>query len=120
MPDLLLDGSALRGQLTEPGELEPPARVVGALVLGGLERAQAFAKQRAKLSPDSEVELVVYPGKKSFYDFVKDPFGASERMMGLGRLRGIKDPRPLQTLAAPLRVFRRGEPLAVMPNVFLR
>ena len=29
--------------------------------LGGLERALAIAKQRAKLPPDSEVELVVYP-----------------------------------------------------------
>lgn len=88
--------------------------------LGGLERALAVAKQRAKLSPDSEVELVIYPGKKSFYDLVKDPFGASERTMGLGMLLGIKDPRPLQALTAPLRVFRKGEPLAIMPNVFVR
>jgi protease IV len=86
--------------------------------LGGLQRALAVAKQRAKLSPDSEVELVVYPGKKSFYDLVKDPFGASERTMGLGLLLGIKDPRPFQTLTAPLRVFRKGEPLTIMPNVF--
>jgi len=78
------------------------------------------AKQRAKLSPDSEVELVVFPGKKSFYDLLKDPLGASERTMGLGMLLGIKDARPLQTLTAPLRVFRRGEPLAIMPNVFVR
>jgi len=88
--------------------------------LGGLERALAVAKQRAKLSPDSEVELVVYPGKKSFYDLVKDPFGTSERMTGLGMLLGLKDARPLQTLTAPLRVFRKGEPLTIMPNVFLR
>ena len=88
--------------------------------LGGLERALAVAKQRAKLSPDSEVELVVYPGKKSFYDLVTDPLGSSERSMGLGMLLGIKDARPLQALAAPLRVFRKGEPLAIMPNVFLR
>ena len=88
--------------------------------LGGLERALAVAKQRAKLPPDSEVELVVYPGKKSFYDLVRSPFGASERATGLAMLLGIRDPRPLQSLTAPLRVFRRGEPLAIMPNVFLR
>jgi protease IV len=88
--------------------------------LGGLQRALAIAKQRAKLAPDSEVELVVYPGKKSFYDIVKNPFGASERATALGVLLGIRDPRPLQSLTAPLRVFRRGEPLAIMPNVFLR
>ena len=88
--------------------------------LGGLERALAVAKQRAKIAPDSEVELVVYPGKKSFYDLVKNPFGASERATALGVLLGIRDPRPLQSLTAPLRVFRRGEPLAIMPNVFVR
>jgi protease-4 len=88
--------------------------------LGGLERAVAMAKQRAKIAPESEVELVVYPGKKSFYDIVKNPFGASERATALGVLLGIRDPRPLQSLTAPLRVFRRGEPLAIMPNVFIR
>ncbi len=88
--------------------------------LGGLERALALAKQRAKLAPDSEVEIVVYPGRKSFYDIVKDPFGASERARALGVLLGIQDPRPLQSLAAPLQLFRRGEPLAIMPNVFVR
>jgi protease-4 len=88
--------------------------------LGGLERALALAKQRAKLAPDSEVEIVVYPGKKSFYDIVKDPFGASERARAFGVLLGIRDPRPLQSLAAPLQLFRRGEPLAIMPNVFVR
>ena len=88
--------------------------------LGGLERALALAKQRAKLAPDSEVEIVVYPGRKSFYDIVKDPFGASERARALGVLLGIRDPRPLQSLAAPLQLFRRGEPLAIMPNVFVR
>ena len=88
--------------------------------LGGLERALAVAKQRAKLAPDSEVEVVVYPGKKSFYDIVKNPFAASERATALGVLLGIRDPRPLQSLTAPLRIFRRGEPLAIMPNVFVR
>ncbi|HTG99704.1 MAG TPA: signal peptide peptidase SppA [Vicinamibacterales bacterium] len=88
--------------------------------LGGLERALAVAKQRAKLAPDSEVEIVVYPSKKSFYDIVRSPFGASDRATALAVLLGIRDPRPLQTLTAPLQVFRRGEPLAIMPNVFVR
>src|SRR3954451_16956360 len=87
--------------------------------LGGLERALAVAKQRAKLSPDSEVEIVVYPGKKSFYDIVRNPFGASDRASALALLLGLRDPRPLQSLTAPLHVFRRGETLAIMPNVFI-
>jgi protease-4 len=86
--------------------------------LGGLERALAVAKQRAKIAPDSEVEIVVYPTKKSFYDIVRNPFGASDRATALALLLGLRDPRPLQSLTAPLQVFRRGEPLAIMPNVF--
>jgi protease-4 len=88
--------------------------------LGGLERALALAKQRAKLAPDSEVELVIYPGRKSIYDLVRNPFGASDQANAVGVLLGIRDSRPLQSLTAPLRVFRRGEPLAIMPNVFVR
>jgi protease-4 len=89
--------------------------------LGGLDRALVIAKQRAKLAPDSEVELVVYPGRKSIYDLVRNPFGASDRVTSaLGALLGVADPRALQAITAPLRVFRRGEPLAIMPNIFVR
>ncbi len=88
--------------------------------LGGLDRALAIAKQRAKLPPDSEVEIVVYPGRKSIYEIVKNPFGSSERTGAFGALLGIGDRRALQTLTAPLRLFRHGEPLAIMPNVFVR
>jgi protease-4 len=88
--------------------------------LGGLDRALALAKQRAKLSPDADVELVVYPGRKSIYEIVRNPFGSSERVAALGAVLGLRDQRALQTLTAPLRLFRRGEPLAIMPNVFIR
>jgi protease-4 len=88
--------------------------------LGGLDRALVIAKQRAKLAPDAEVEVVVYPGRKSIYEIVKNPFGSSERGIALGVLLGSRDQRALQTLTAPLRLFRRGEPLAIMPNVFVR
>jgi protease-4 len=88
--------------------------------LGGLERAIALAKQRAKIPLDSEVELVVYPPKKSIYDVIRSPFGASDRATTLAALLGLNNPKVLQALAAPLQVFRRGEPLALMPNVFVR
>jgi protease-4 len=88
--------------------------------LGGLERALALAKQRAKIAQDAQVELVVYPAKKSFYEIVADPFGRSDRGATLAALLGFRHPQALQALTAPLRVFRRGEPLAIMPNVFLR
>jgi protease-4 len=85
--------------------------------LGGLDRAVSVAKQRAKIAQDAEVELVIYPPKKSFYDLFKRPFGSSDRAATLASLLGFSNPRVLQTLAAPLQVFRSGEPLALMPNV---
>ncbi|MEO6213622.1 MAG: signal peptide peptidase SppA [Vicinamibacterales bacterium] len=88
--------------------------------LGGLNRAIAIAKQRAKIDEKSEVELVVYPQRKSFLELVESPFGASGSGGMLGALLGMRDARAVQTLAAPLRLFRRGEPLALMPNVFVR
>ena len=87
--------------------------------LGGLDRAVALAKQRAKIAQDTDVELVIYPPKKSFYDIVRDPFGNADRAATLGSLLGFGNPQALQALTAPLRVFRRGEPLALMPNVFI-
>jgi protease-4 len=88
--------------------------------LGGLERALALAKQRAKLSPDAEVELIVYPPRRSIFELARNPFGASERAATLAALLGIGNPRAIQALTAPLQIFRRGEPLAIMPNVFVR
>src|SRR5207245_720679 len=54
--------------------------------LGGLDRAVALAKQRAKIAQDTEVELVIYPPKKSFYDLLRDPLGASDRAATLASL----------------------------------
>jgi protease-4 len=88
--------------------------------LGGLDRAISLAKQRSKIPQDTEVELVVYPPKKSFYDFFTNALASGDRASTLGALLGFGNPRVLQALAAPLQVFRRGEPLALMPNVFVR
>ena len=45
--------------------------------LGGLDRAIAVAKQRAKIAADSDVELVVYPPRKSFYELLSEQFCGS-------------------------------------------
>jgi hypothetical protein len=66
------------------------------------------------------VELVVYPPKKRLYESLANPFGAMGGTSILGPLLGLPDRRALHALAAPLHVFRRGEPLAIMPNVFVR
>jgi protease-4 len=88
--------------------------------LGGLERALALAKERAGIAQDAGVEIVVYPPHKSIYEIVANPFGRSSEGSTLGALLGLRDARGLQRLIAPLHVFRRGEPLALMPNVFVR
>jgi protease IV len=91
--------------------------------LGGLDRALAIAKERAKIPASSGVELVVYPPKKSFLEVVADPLGRDSnaaRFSTLSSLLGAENARALETVTAPLRLFRRGEPLAIMPNVFVR
>jgi protease IV len=88
--------------------------------LGGLDRAIALAKQRAKIAQDTEVELVIYPPKRSIYELLSDPLGSSSSSSRLASLLGFSNPKVMQALAAPLQVFRRGEPLALMPNVFVR
>jgi protease-4 len=88
--------------------------------LGGLQRALVLAKQRAKIDPNAEVEVVVYPPKKSFYEALADPLGRMDSGTILGALLGFGDPKAFQALSAPLTLFRRGEPLALMPNVFVR
>ena len=84
--------------------------------LGGLDRAVVLAKQAAGIDEKQDVELVVYPQRRSFYELVQAPFGTSEGV--LGKLLGNR--QAFQTLTAPFRFFRRGEPLALMPNVFVR
>jgi protease-4 len=86
--------------------------------LGGLMRAIAIAKERAKIAADREVEIVVYPPRKSFYELLTDPFGSRSR--GLSAFLSGPERRALSALASPLTIFRRGEPLALMPNLFSR
>ena len=88
--------------------------------IGGLQRALALAKVEAGIDAEREVELVVYPPKKTLLEALANPFGTMEGSAGVAAWLGLNDPRALQTLTAPLRLFRRGEPLAIMPNVFVR
>ena len=45
--------------------------------LGGLDVAVAVAKERAGIAPDDEVELVIYPHRRSVYEAFSDQFGGS-------------------------------------------
>jgi protease-4 len=96
--------------------------------LGGLWTAIGVAKQRAGIAADEEVELVVFPPRRSFYEVLSEqlqgPSGGSRNDVtaaeALARLLGPRERRALAALLAPSRLFRPGELLAHMPYVFLR
>jgi protease-4 len=94
--------------------------------LGGLDRAIALAKERAGISPETEVEIVSYPARKSLAELLVEQLSGSgsDRQMEsmLSVISGLRtaERRALGVLLAPARLFNPGEPLALMPVSFLR
>src|SRR5436190_681683 len=92
--------------------------------LGGLDYAITIAKQRAKIPAESDVELVIYPPRKSFYEIVSDELSGSRDSRAVAAwLTANLSTGELEILRAvrsPLGLFRRGEPLALMPVTFIR
>ncbi len=95
--------------------------------LGGLYTAIGLAKQRAKIPADEEVELVVYPPRRSVYEVLAEelqsPLGRMQERYAADRLIQLLGPRErkaLSALLAPARLFRSGQVLAHMPYVFVR
>ena len=95
--------------------------------LGGLDRAIAVAKQHAKIAADSDVELVVYPPRKSFYELLSEQVSGSSdsfQSVAFGDWLNANltegELEALRIMRGPWTMFRRGEPLALMPFTFLR
>jgi protease IV len=95
--------------------------------LGGLDRAVALAKQRAKIAADSDVEIVVYPPRKSFYELLSDQLtGTSDSAQSAAVTAWLSanlsrgEIEALRIMRGPFAMFRRGEPLALLPVTFLR
>ena len=95
--------------------------------LGGLDRAVAVAKQRAKIAADSDIELVVYPPRKSFYELLSEQMsGSSDSIQSavfsdwLNANLTKGELEALRLVRGPWTMFRRGEPLALMPFTVLR
>jgi protease-4 len=92
--------------------------------LGGLDRAIAIAKERARIAADAEVELVPYPPRKSFYELVSEELSRGPAQAALTAWTAAQlsaaEREAIRALRAPLTLFRRGEALALMPVVFLR
>jgi protease-4 len=104
------------------------AREIGLVdELGGLYKAIDIAKQRARIPAEQEVDLVVYPPRRSFYEVLADelssPIGrlkAAYTADALFEMLGPRERRALSAVLAPSRLFRSGQVLAHMPYVFVR
>jgi protease-4 len=95
--------------------------------LGGLYTAVDLAKQRARIAADEEVELVVYPPHRSFYEVLSEMLSSPAGQLKTGytsdallELLGPRERRALAAVLAPSRLFRSGQVLAHMPYVFVR
>jgi protease-4 len=86
--------------------------------LGGLDVAVRIAKDRARIPENEDVELVAYPSRRSFFETISDQFGGGASLWSL--LGSRAEQRAVGALTAPARLFRRGEPLALMPFAFVR
>ena len=95
------------------------ARSIGLVdELGGLDRAIAAAKQRAKIPAASDVEVVVYPPKRSFFELLSKGFRTEGSV--LADVLPADERRAVGMALAPFRLFRPNEALALMPALFLR
>lgn len=92
--------------------------------LGGLARAVAVAKERAKIPEGDDVQLVVYPAPKTFYQMLSERLsGTAETSMvsqWLAANLSASERDLLRAVRGPATLFRRGEALALMPLTFVR
>jgi len=86
--------------------------------LGGLDRAIAAAKQRAKIPAGSDVEVVVYPPRRTVYELLSKGFRAEQGSL-LTWLVPPDQRRALGIALSPFRLFHANETLALMPAMFV-
>ena len=88
--------------------------------LGGMDAAVAAARRLAGIDAGREVTLVPYPRPRTFLETLSD--GLDVRAAA-GLLQALLPASRLAAgagaAAAPLRLFRPGEPLALMPYVYV-
>ena len=94
--------------------------------LGGLDRAIALAKERAGIAADTEVDVVTYPARKTLAELLIEQLSGSgsdgqiDALLSLASGLRTAERRAVGLLTAPARLFRPGEPLALMPVSFLQ
>jgi ClpP class serine protease len=86
--------------------------------VGGLDVAIALAREQAKIPVDEDVELVVFPPRRTFYEVLTQELGGA-RAGGWSTLFGAGR-QPLAEVVLRHQLFRRGEALALMPMRFVR
>ena len=86
--------------------------------LGGLPRAVAIAKERAGIAAEQEVALIPYPRPRSFFEVLAGGLAIRSHLLPAAWL-GTPAARVGSALTVPLRLFRPGEPLALMPYVYV-
>ena len=92
--------------------------------LGGLDLAVSMAKQAAGIRPESDVSLVIYPKRRSLFDIltgtvVEGEAAAARRLVASLGGTGAAGSSSIAQASTPF-LFRRGEPLALMPFAFAR
>ncbi|HKY21584.1 MAG TPA: signal peptide peptidase SppA [Vicinamibacterales bacterium] len=94
--------------------------------LGGLDRAIALAKERAGIAAETDVEVVMYPARKTLAEMLLEGLSGSgndrqaEALISMVAGLRTAERRALGVLTAPARLFIPGEPLALMPMGFIR
>jgi protease-4 len=88
--------------------------------LGGLATAGSLAKQPAHIPTDDDVDLVVYSPRRSFYEAITSLSRSASSLMSWSVLMNSAQRQAVASVVTPVRAFRRGEPLALMPFTFVR
>jgi protease-4 len=84
--------------------------------LGGLETAVMIAKAEAGIPADEDVELVMFPQGRTLFEVLTEQLGGTVEAGSLFDALGFSRERQvLAALMAPARLFRTGEPLALLP-----
>jgi protease IV len=87
--------------------------------LGGLDTAFQIAKTKAHIDAKSSVSVVVYPPRRGLFDVLANLSNPSSEAH-LTATFGATGARVFQTAATMARLFRPGEMLTLMPDVFWR
>ena len=88
--------------------------------IGGLDRAIELVKTKAKIT-SAEVEVVVYPTRKTIYEILSSQWSGSDERLTLTALLGIAERRGDRHRHRAVDALQDGEALALLPfGVFAR